>query len=269
MKQGALRTALGAGLCLLAGVAGAETPPATPAAASRIALTRWAGLGAVLGWGLLQWDYGAQGAHLAHEGWFERDTPEGGADKLGHFYTGYVLSRAFAGLYARWTPPADAAREAALTALLLTSAIEAGDAFSPYGLSREDLVMNALGSGLGYALARHTHWRERLDVRVEYRVNGHTDDITTDYEHSRYLVALKPAGFAALRRTPLRWLELQVGYYARGYGAPAAPDRRVSYVALGLNLVALGRAAGLHRTATFLQFYQIPDSTLRAEHERR
>lgn len=236
--------------------------------AQKLALSRWGGVGAVLGWGLLQWDYGKRDFHFADEGWFGRDTPEGGADKLGHLYSAYVLSRAFGSLYRDWGyDSARAAREAALTSLLLTGTIELGDGFSPYGTSWQDMTMNAVGAWAGYALMQNPAWRERLDLRVEYRFNSEAHDISTDYEHARYLVALKLDGFERLRATPLRWLELQAGYYARGYSDPAVPDRRTLYVGLGVNFSALARAAGFGRVATFLQFYQPPDSSLRAERE--
>lgn len=239
-------------------------------AQQRVALSRLAGVGTIVGWGLLQWEYGEQPFNANDEGWFQRDTDEGGADKLGHLYTGYVLSRTFGALYRDWGIEADrAAAQAAVTSLLVTGTMELGDGFSPYGVSWEDMVMNTVGAWAGYALMRNAAWRDRIDLRVEYRVNTDTSDPSTDYEHSRYLVALKLGGFEALRDTPLQWLELQGGYYVRGYDDPLAPDVRTSYVALGLNLSRLAQRAGLRRTATFLQFYQLPDSTLRLEDARR
>lgn len=250
------------GLALAApAAAGADVAPA-----DKLALSRWGGVGAVVAWGLVQWDYGAQGLHLASEGWFQHDTPEGGADKLGHLYTGYVLGRAFGSLYRRWDlSEAEAARQAALTSLLMTTTIEVGDGFSPYGISWEDMAMNALGAWASHALMREPAWRERLDLRVEYEFNSDARDISTDYENARFLVALKLAGFAPLRDTPLQWLELHGGYYARGYPDPQAPDRRYAYVGVGLNLSRLLRQAGFDGGATFLQFYQPPSTSWRAE----
>jgi hypothetical protein len=228
--------------------------------------SRALGAGAIVAWGFLQWDYGERPFHVESEGWFGPRTPEGGADKLGHFYTAQVLSRVTAALYRGWgLEPERAAREGALTSIVVTTVMEVGDGFSPYGVSGEDLVMNLAGALAGQALARRPDWRERVDIRVEYRFNADARDISTDYENARYLVALKPAGFAALAHGPLRWLELQAGYYARGYDDPVAPDRRTPYVGLGLNLPLIARSAGLDRFATFLQFYQPPGTTWRAE----
>src|SRR4051812_49206474 len=51
----------------------------------------------VLGWGFANWDYGSGGPRFQDEGWFDRETTEGGADKLGHLYTTYVFTHLFAG----------------------------------------------------------------------------------------------------------------------------------------------------------------------------
>lgn len=252
-----------------ASMADATLPPAPDVAAGKVRRSRQLVVGALVAWGLLQWDYGRRSPHLARERWFQADTAEGGADKLGHFYTAQALARGMASLYRGWgLAPAAAAREGARTSVLVTAVMEAGDGFSPYGVSGEDMVMNLAGAWAGLELARRPAWRERVDVRVEYRFGSDTQDISTDYERGRFLVALKPAGFAGWRDTPLRWLELQLGYYARGYDQPLTPDRRVPYAALGLNLPLLFRRAGLPRLAGVLQFYQPPDSSLRVEDPR-
>lgn len=243
-----------------------DVPAWSGAAERKVLRSRQLAGGAILGWGLLQWDYGSRPIHFRSEGWFGQGTPEGGADKLGHLYTGYLLARGMASLYRDWgLDPGRAAREAALTSVLVTTVMEVGDGFSPYGISGEDLLMNLAGAWVGEVLARSLVWRERLDLRVEYRFNTDTHDFTTDYEHARHLVALKLGGFDALRNTPLRWLELQGGYYARGYSDPLAADRRTAYAGLGLNLPLLLRRAGQERVATFLQFYQPPGMSLRLE----
>src|ERR687898_1128177 len=67
------------------------------------ALTLNLGIGAVvLGWGFANWDYGTGGPRFQSEGWFDRETDEGGADKLGHFYPSYLFTHLFAGQYERW-----------------------------------------------------------------------------------------------------------------------------------------------------------------------
>ncbi len=67
-------------------------------------------------------------------------------------------------------------------------------------------------------------------------------DVTTDYDRHKYLLAFKLDGFDTFRDTPLRYLELHLGYYARGYdqydGLPWQVDERFRtvYVGVGLNV---------------------------------
>lgn len=233
----------------------------------RILATRLAGAGVIAAWGLLSWDYGERSLHGADEGWFEQDSPEGGADKTGHLYTSYVMTRAFAGLYERWSDSRpSAAREAVLTTVLLTGFMELGDGLSPYGISHEDMIMNVAGSLVGYQLATREHWARRLDLRMEYQPSGRSDPFT-DYEHARYLVALKLDGFDLPQGSPLRWLELHGGYFTRGYDDREARNRRYTYVGIGLNLSRLLDTAGWHRSARLLRYYQIPGTSLQADRE--
>ncbi|MCI5159049.1 MAG: DUF2279 domain-containing protein, partial [Candidatus Electrothrix sp. AUS1_2] len=46
-------------------------------------------------YGFADWDYGSDGFHFANEGWFEKETKYGGADKMGHFWSTYVLADTF------------------------------------------------------------------------------------------------------------------------------------------------------------------------------
>ena len=134
------------------------------------------------------------------------------ADKAGHLYTSYVMTRAFTGLYQHWgDDQRSAGREALFTSLLLTGIMELGDGLSPYGVSGEDMIMNVAGSLIGYQLATRENWARRLDLRMEYRPGGRSDPFT-DYEHARYLVAVKLDGLNLQERSPLRWLELHAGY---------------------------------------------------------
>ena len=124
---------------------------------------------AVLGWGVANWDYGAGGPRFQSEGWFDRETEEGGADKLGHFYSAYLFSHLFAGQYERWDFDKDQAiRWGALSCLGVTGLIEVGDAFSDYGFSYEDMIFNTLGAAAGYLLWSSPELSRKIDLRVEY-----------------------------------------------------------------------------------------------------
>lgn len=229
-----------------------------------------AGVGA---YGVAAWEWGQSGFHGHSEGWFGPQTRYGGADKLGHAYTGAVTTALAASLYRRWGhDQAQAARLGALSGLLLTTTVELGDGFSPeHGFSWEDQLVNLAGVGLEYLRQRHPAWRERVQLRWEYwpspavRHGEHTD-ITTDYSGSRWLLALPLRAWSA-SDSIFKWLELQAGYGSRGF---AERDRayfdvpsRHPFIGVGVHmplvLGTLGAPAGLQRTFEYLQ---IPGTAL-------
>jgi hypothetical protein len=205
---------------------------------------------AVLGWGVANWDYGAGGPRFQSEGWFDRETDEGGADKLGHFYSAYLFSHLFAGQYERWDFDKDQAiRWGALSSLGVTGLIEVGDAFSDYGFSYEDMIFNTLGAAAGYLLWSFPELSRKIDLRVEYNPftsGDYDEDVTTDYDRLSYLIAFKAEGFDFIENPYLKYLELHVGFRARNYAAYSErPDvdlrKQYLYVGIGLNLSKLLR----------------------------
>lgn len=220
-------------------------------------------------WGVAQWDYGEHNPHFRSESWFGEDTREGGADKFGHLYTNYVATHGLAMLYQRWGyPRPEAARQAAWSAWGLLTLVEVGDAFSDYGFSYQDMVMNTLGAYAGYWMYREPELARHFDLRVEYVPTFDQTDVTTDYDGLKYIAALKFDGFAATRATWLRDFELHLGFYARGYSDPEPADRdRFVYVALGLNLTRLLGQRGHDRWATVFRYYQPPLTYIPIEHD--
>lgn len=242
-----------------------ELPPATKARNLNLVAA-----GTVVAWGTLNWDYFQRTPHARSEEWFSHGTKEGGADKVGHVYTTYVLSDYYASLYRQWNYPAEkAARYGALSALGTTGIMEFGDAFSDYGFSVEDMIMNGLGAAASYWRGTHPEWERKIDFRVEYSPDpdDFEADVFTDYERLKYLVAVKAAGFDPLKDSPLRYFELHLGYFSRNYDdyRPTLPDRRerTLYVAVGLNVGKL--LEGLWETEIF-DYLQIPYTYLPLEH---
>lgn len=209
--------------------------------------TRWtsgAALATITAVGIENWDWGQHRSfHTVSEGWFGADTIAGGADKLGHAFSAYALTNLLSGqLQREGRSPERAAWSATLTTQALMLYVEVFDAFSVrHGFSAEDMAMNLLGSGLAYARTVHPRLRDSLDFRLEYQASGR-DGFTpfTDYGGQKYLLAWKFGGMPALRDSPLRFFELQAGYYTRGYGAAERAlglDRsRNGFVGVGVNL---------------------------------
>lgn len=229
------------------------------------------GLGAfITAWGVANWDYFQNSPRWTNEGWFGRNTPEGGADKAGHAYTSYLLSHVLASRYEHWGyDKGDAALYAGLSSFAVQAYMEAGDAFSGrYGFSYEDFLSNAIGSVAGYLSWRYPAIRDKIDFRVEYRPTFKDADVFTDYDHQKYLLAFKLGGFEPFQTGPLSYLELHLGYFARGYDdRDPANDRRDAYVGVALNLSRLFRERGFGKTATVLSYYQPPYTSLDLKHD--
>lgn len=234
--------------------------PINPTARNkRVAYTAGAGVSLITLWGVAKWDYFTRSPHTDSEGWFGNDTSEGGADKVGHLYSTYLASHALSYLYESWCfERDDAALYGALTSWLIMGYMEFGDSFSDYGFSNEDMVANTVGALAGYFLYRHPDLASKIDIRWEYGFDPQSSDFITDYENSKYLLALKLNGFEALRKTPLRYLELHVGYYTRGFDDDDPDRERNVFVGIGLNLTDLLFRNDFKRTATFFRYYQLP-----------
>lgn len=220
-----------------------------------------------------------------NEGWFGQDTYTGGADKLGHMYSTYVgtrlLTRAF-----EWAghDPERAAWLAAATAWGSMLAVEIGDGFSShYRFSKEDLVMNTLGTGLGLLLEKNPQLDAVMDLRLMYlpssdaRRAGQIDPVD-DHSGQTYLLALKASGIHSLRRIePLRYFELALGYGTRGY-EPNLGEARSRHVYYGISLnvaEVLGATAfrdnrgsrAQRVTNGVLEVLQIPGTVALADHK--
>jgi len=229
------------------------------------------GAGAIIiGWGVLNWDYFAQSPRADNEGWFGRNTDEGGADKVGHAFAAYAMSHGFSTIYRNWNySRQEAALYGAWSAFGMTTLMELGDSFSDdYGFSYEDQLMNVAGVAMGYLLDSYPSAAKKINFRWEYNPNlGDPEgDFVTDYEHSRYLLALKANGFDKITNPIFKALELHVGYYTRGYDdySSVVPDerKRTVYGGIGVNIGYL--LEPLWKTRLF-DYYQPPYTHLDLE----
>jgi hypothetical protein len=240
--------------------------------------TRAVGWDVAIVWGLTtyfgfkNWEWGTSGFTLTSEGWFGEDTKYGGIDKLGHAYTGYLLTEYFSNRVAH---TADDPRGAIITGAILGMStqmlVEIFDGFSGgYGASYEDVIANGVGVGFSVVENLVPGLDEKIDFRLEYIQSDYSSfQPVTDYAGQKYVLALKLSGFEELEDTPLRFVELQAGYFTRGFTDPeieaGVEKRREPYVAIGLNLnELLGEVNGAKETlpglalSRALEYVQVP-----------
>ncbi len=222
--------------------------------------------GVIAAWGFTQWEYGTEDLHSGSEGWFGKETSNGGSDKLGHFYTNYLITRLIAPFYEDWGYTREkAALYSSLTAAFQSIVVmEVGDATSPeHGFSNEDFAMDILGSIIGYYWYRYPSVAKKIDFRVEYLpdFNDIQSDFTTDYEHMKHLMAIKAEGFESLQDTWAQYFELHVGYYTRNFHHnsvfPIEDRERYMYAGIGINLSHLLRPA-IGKYSSIFNYYQVP-----------
>lgn len=205
-------------------------------------------LGTALYGAVAWWDDSTSNFQVRHEGWFEEDSPNGGADKLGHAFSFYVSTRLMTTCF-QWAghDKRRAVQIAGLTSATLSLGVEVLDGLTEkYGFSSEDLIMNLGGIGVATWLENYPTWDELLDIRLQYWLSDDARrlkeyDMVVDYSGQTYLLIAKASGIPALRQNQwLRYLELAVGYGTRGYqptdGTGTQPTERNLYYGISLNL---------------------------------
>jgi len=225
--------------------------------------------GVIAIYGAATWDYGSNGFASRDEGWFDRDTCYGGADKLGHAWSAYAVTSLYSRIYRDWGySDEDAILGAALSTWAQTTLIEIGDGLSKSeGFSWQDEAMNTAGVGLAYLRHRFPAIRDVVDFRWEWFPSpafshGDETDVFTDYSGQKYLLAFKPDGFFKTGDPILKALELQIGYYTRGYASSDedyfSHRHRYGYIGIGLNVTYLLERLTEHRAAGVFDYYQVP-----------
>jgi len=240
-----------------------ETPLTEEELRNRVIYTNLIGAGLVAVWGTAFWDYFTIQPVVNNEGWFGKDTKYGGADKFGHMYSTYLWSLGFSSLYEYWgMSDDDALLYGPLTSLVFQGLMEVGDSFSSsQGFSYEDMVMNTIGAGFYYVREKYPEVKRKVDFRLEYIPDFNSNvDFFTQYNSMKYLMALKFSGFDSMEDTPMKYFELQLGYYTRGYSEHTkyAETERVTYVGIGINTSEVLKAIGWKKTSKIFNYYQLP-----------
>ena len=211
-------------------------------------------------YGVADWDYGSVSFHFADEGWFEKETKYGGADKTGHFWATYVLSDAFTGLYNHWGyDPKTAGRYGMLSAWGVQAIMELDDGTSEtQGFDWNDMTMNTLGALTGMFLARYPDIDRKIDFRVEYALNVPVQGLFDDYSNMYYALVVKLDGFDTLQDSWLQWLEFHAGYCTRGYETGEVDKERRTYFGISLNFSRLLHQHEYHKAGKVLEYLQVP-----------
>lgn len=204
-------------------------------------------------YGFTSWDWGNGRWGWAHEGGFGENTYSGGADKLGHLYTHYLLQRSFNNAF-EWSLRD---REKALmlstgTAAIVGLLIEVGDGTSDeYGFSWEDMAADLAGIGIGALLEYFPVADEFVGLSFGYNMNSSgggakkrkATSVLNDYSGQKVMLNFRLAGFRAVGvDIPefMRYIQFDLGYYTRGYTGyddPGAKEKRHLFAGISLNFM--------------------------------
>ncbi|XOF33718.1 MAG: DUF2279 domain-containing protein [Candidatus Electrothrix sp. YB6] len=211
-------------------------------------------------YGLADWDYGSGDFHFSDEGWFEKDSKYGGADKAGHFWATCTLSEAFIGLYKHWGYDRETARSyGVLSAWTVQAVMELDDATSEtQGFDWGDMTMNTLGALTGMLMEYYPDLDRKIDFRVEYAFNVPVNGIFDDYSNMYYALVVKLAGFDELEDSWLQWTELHAGYFSRGYDTSETDRERSGYIGISFNFSRFFHKHNYHKTGKVLEYLQVP-----------
>jgi hypothetical protein len=194
--------------------------------------------------------------HFTSEGWFGRNTYEGGGDKASHFVSYYAVSRLLTSVYETLDEPERQAYTlGSSVAAVAGLATEIGDGTNRYGFSYEDLVMDTAGALSAYVLARF-----QLNDLITFRAGTvpapHTPEEYwvpslggKDYTKEIYTLDMRLSGLSRRLKTRFglaRFLLVGVTYGVKGYPSaqPYVRERQVGFE-IGLDLAEIARGVGM------------------------
>lgn len=195
--------------------------------------------------GIRDWKWGTAFFRFHSEDWFGLDSGSGGQDKLGHAFATYGMSQAlYLRLRNQYIGKAPVTVYPPILSWLLMLYIEVFDGYSvDHGFSYEDLIMNTSGAALSYLKNAAPAFGRGVDFRLEYLPSARARGLhfLLDYEGQKCLLALRPSGLDALGRSPLKFFELYLGYFARGFERRTALEerRQVLFLGIGVDLQAV------------------------------
>jgi hypothetical protein len=124
----------------------------------------------LLAWGTQAWwEDGLKPFRFRETGGFGRDTYAGGADKIGHAYSNYMLTHVGAALYrSLGMSRARAAWYSGIATFLLGNWFELIDGFTDFGFEYGDVIANTVGAALGIVTQLYPELDETIGMRIAY-----------------------------------------------------------------------------------------------------
>lgn len=211
------------------------------------------------------------------EGWFGSDTYAGGADKLGHFYTDYLLVRVIYDIYSKHGYDGDAAiMRSVIASTTIRSIMEVADGYTSFKFSPEDLVANLAGSLTSGLLLQHPTIDEAFGMSWTYlpsqeKLDGKVDwfSIDNDYNGSIYHLDARLKGVRRLfnlgNNNCLDPYTLSLSYATRGYDRARDYKQRILGLTLGLNAAefverSINSDSIWRPSAAVLKYFKLPFS---------
>lgn len=185
--------------------------------------------------------------HFKNEGYFGKGTETLGMDKMHHAYKTTVIADVLDGLISkRMGSGRGAGTTSAILSLGLMTYGEILDGFTARtGFSNQDMVIHFAGAGIALLRNRVPGMRDKLDFRMHMipTFSGEGLRLADQLDKRKYLLAGQLGGFKRWEDTPLKYVEVHLGYYGRGFTErdrlAGAPLKRRVFVGLGFNMQAL------------------------------
>ena len=220
-------------------------------------------------YGFSSWGWNIdEGFTLNPETFRGKNAVHGAADKYGHLYSAFVLKRFSSFMFmSSGSSHCRANIEGAILSEIIMLGSELGDGFSAgYGFDPYDILFNNIGILIGIIL----DWSPVLDgiftLKFEYVPTkemredfdtGDNHDLPTDYGGTKYILSTKLAGIPYLSLTPLRYMNIDLGYYSRGYDQRYERTKtRNVYMGFSINFsIAFGDLLPVGYTSSTLQTF--------------
>lgn len=229
----------------------------------------------LINWG---WGKGTKGFGIQSEGWFNKNTYAGGADKTGHMMSHYAQKRFYSYLsskigYDKETANLHGVLAASLTGLM----IEVGDGFSRYKFCPQDIISDAVGIAFAYFADKYPKFDEMVGLRWEYwpsqdwmdKRTKSKLDFPSDHSGQKFFLSFKAKGVPSLAENwYTKYLTLDLGFGVKGYSPNYSTNVKSQYVSygIGINLGSLvkdfGPKNGLGEVLSGVTKYWIPPGTV-------